>query len=110
MRTFIATMFAATLALSPAAAAAQETNAANAIDAANTVAPAPGTDTNLSTTLPPTDNGAMVATDVPPVADPAMTADTAMPAERDDDRGFPWGVLGLLGLIGLLGRNRSSQP
>ena len=25
---------------------------------------------------------------------------------RDDDRGFPWGLLGLLGLAGLLGRRR----
>ena len=50
----------------------------------------------------------------PPLSEQTLvtlrTADTAMPAERDDDRGFPWGVLGLLGLIGLLGRNRSSQP
>jgi MYXO-CTERM domain-containing protein len=25
---------------------------------------------------------------------------------RDNDRGFPWGLLGLLGLAGLLGRRR----
>jgi MYXO-CTERM domain-containing protein len=26
--------------------------------------------------------------------------------EREDDRDFPWGLLGLLGLAGLLGRKR----
>ena len=35
-----------------------------------------------------------------PVADPAATYPTE---ERDDDRDFPWGLLGLLGLAGLLG-------
>ncbi len=106
MRTLIATVFAAALALSPASALAQETNATNATDPANIAAPEPGTDANLSTAVPPTDN--MMATELPPVADPALTADTAMPAEDDRDGGVPWGLLGLLGLVGLLGRRRSS--
>ena len=47
--------------------------------------------------------------------DPAANADmTAPPDEtapaparaRSQDRGFPWGVIGLVGLVGLLGRSR----
>ena len=107
MRTLIATVFAAALALSPAPALAQETNATNATDPANIAVPEPGTDANLSTAVPPADN-MMATTEVPPVADPALTADTAVPAEDDRDGGVPWGLLGLLGLVGLLGRRRSS--
>jgi MYXO-CTERM domain-containing protein len=29
--------------------------------------------------------------------------------EREDDRDFPWGLLGLLGLAGLLGRKRKES-
>ena len=104
MRTCIATVFAAALVLSPAPALAQDTNVANA---ANTAAPAPEADANLSTALPPTDNNLMATTEVPPVDDTAMTPE-ATPV-RDRDRGIPWGLLGLLGLAGLLGRSRSSR-
>jgi MYXO-CTERM domain-containing protein len=79
---------------------------------ANTAAPAPA------------DNAAVVDTNavadpangVAPAADPAATTAAPAPvtplpadaaADDDDDRGFPWGAIGLIGLVGLLGRRRS---
>ena len=61
--------------------------------------------------LPPVDNNMAATTTMPPATDPAMTADpyAAPAAERDEDRGFPWGLLGLLGLAGLLGRRRADR-
>ena len=38
-------------------------------------------------------------------ADPMLNA-TDVDDDGDDDRGFPWGLLGLLGLVGLLGTRR----
>ena len=37
-------------------------------------------------------------------------ADVAEPVDREeDDKDFPWGLLGLLGLAGLLGRKRNDD-
>jgi MYXO-CTERM domain-containing protein len=35
-----------------------------------------------------------------------IAQDSARREPVDDDRGFPWGLLGLLGLAGLLGRRK----
>ena len=35
--------------------------------------------------------------------DPAL----ATPVQRDDDKDFPWGLIGVIGLAGLLGRKRN---
>jgi hypothetical protein len=45
-------------------------------------------------------NAAVAPAPAPPV-DENVAAPAAPPP--DNDRGFPWGVLGLVGLIGLLG-------
>ena len=37
------------------------------------------------------------------------TGYTATTQEREDDDGFPWGLLGLLGLAGLLGLKRKER-
>lgn len=43
------------------------------------------------------------------VAQPAQT--TTQPVQqRDDNNGFPWGLLGLLGLAGLAGLRRQPEP
>ena len=40
----------------------------------------------------------------------ALAQDTAEEqTSREDDRDFPWGLLGLLGLAGLLGRKRNDR-
>ena len=61
-------------------------------------------DTSVAT--PPTTGPGAVApfdtTTATTFAAPTTFADTA--AVDDDDRGFPWGVLGLLGLLGLMKR------
>ena len=57
----------------------------------------------LLTTLAPT---SALAQDTATTVDPTM----AQPVDRDDDdRDFPWGLLGLLGLAGLLGRKRDND-
>jgi MYXO-CTERM domain-containing protein len=44
---------------------------------------------------------------VDPAYNTTTTTDTQYTTvEREDDRDFPWGLLGLLGLAGLLGRKR----
>ena len=47
---------------------------------------------------------------------PLLAQDTTLDAtgtaetdREDDDRDFPWGLLGLLGLAGLLGRKRNDR-
>ena len=88
----------ALLAAAPALAqdnAAAANTAASAADA-NAVAPAAG----ANSAVPVTDMNAAVSGTGPPV-DENVAAPAAPPP--DNDRGFPWGVLGLVGLIGLLG-------
>ncbi len=44
---------------------------------------------------------------VEPAPPPATLDGPAQaPADDDEPRGFPWGLLGLVGLVGLLGRRR----
>jgi len=38
-------------------------------------------------------------------ADPGLASQ--VDDNRDDDRGFPWGIVGLVGLVGLLGRRKN---
>lgn len=53
----------------------------------------------LAVAVPATATTAGAVTTIDPV--------TSMPVPRDDDdRDFPWGLLGLLGLAGLLGRKK----
>ena len=57
---------------------------------------------------------AAIAVAVPSAATAQDTVNSvdsvAVPVERDDDdRDFPWGLLGLLGLAGLLGRKRDKD-
>jgi MYXO-CTERM domain-containing protein len=87
---------------------AQE-NSANTV---NTVDPA------LTTTVPATNDTLDVNVTDPLATDPLATAPATDPMATDsmlnagdvdddeDDRGFPWGLLGLLGLAGLLGTKR----
>jgi hypothetical protein len=107
MRILIATILAAGVALSPAPAAAQATNAATT---ANTAAPAPETDVNLTTDVQPVDSNLVATTEAAPPADVAA-ADTAAvtPVPRKRPQPFPWGLLGVLGLLGLLGRRRADR-
>ena len=98
---------AALLAISSTAVA--QDNAANTVNA---------TDPALNATADPLANDANVITTDPLANDPLMTAPATDPLatdpmlndtgddDRDDDRGFPWGLLGLLGLAGLLGSRR----
>ena len=37
------------------------------------------------------------------------TTDTQYTQTQEEDKGFPWGLLGLLGLAGLLGRKKSER-
>ena len=73
-----------------AAVPADNTMAANDMNAMNgmTAAPAPAPDMNAGLAAPPEETA------------PA-------PAPEPARRGFPWGVIGLVGLVGLLGRRRS---
>jgi len=51
------------------------------------------------------------ATAVPTtVAEPTTVVQTTQPVQREDDNGFPWGLLGLLGLGGLAGLRRQPEP
>jgi MYXO-CTERM domain-containing protein len=98
-------IFVVAAALAAAPAAAQDmNNTATAMPDANATAPA--TDVNMTNdvVLAPGE-GTAVAPMEPITTEPLGTA----PVERDDDRGFPWGLLGLLGLAGLLGRARRSR-
>lgn len=96
----IALIIAASAALAASSAAANSgavavpvTDNAAATDNVSVLA-----DDNLAAPLPP---------DANMVAEPAPVTETAAADTADDDRGFPWGVLGLVGLVGLLGRRRS---
>lgn len=107
MRTTIAIILAAAIAVSAAPAAAQEANTAYT---ANTAAPAPApeTDANLDAAVPPADDTAMMTTEMP-ATDTMVTEDAAaMPTPRRRSQSMPWGLLGLLGLVGLLGRRRAA--
>ena len=100
MRIPIAMMLAATVALSPAPAAAQDNQAAAS---ANTAAPAPA-DANMAANVTPADNMAG-ATQMPPPDETAVANDAyATPPASGRGRTFPWGLLGLLGLAGLIPR------
>ena len=106
MRTTIAIILAASIAVSATPVAAQEANTAYT---ANTAAPAPApeTDANVDATVPPADGNAVTTTEVAPATDTMVTEEPTEPAPRPRDRSLPWGLLGLLGLVGLLGRRRS---
>jgi hypothetical protein len=81
------------LALAPAAASAQDNVMANDITVANT--------TTADPTLDPLANDPMAT-------DPALdTTNTYTPPPQEEDKDFPWGLLGLLGLAGLLGRKKN---
>jgi hypothetical protein len=41
--------------------------------------------------------------------DPATETQTQTTVKREEDRDFPWGLLGLLGLAGLLGRKKKES-
>ena len=84
-----------------APAAAQEVNATdNAMMNATDPAAA---DANAMAVDPALANDVAMAPAPAPMTDPALAPET-LPADDDDDGGFPWGLLGLLGLIGLLPR------
>jgi LPXTG-motif cell wall-anchored protein len=86
-----ALLAAGLIALSGAANAQDNTVAANTTAATNTIDPAlnsqvgtTGTDTFVNETTP-------------------------VPVREEEDRDFPWGLLGLLGLAGLLGRKKKND-
>jgi hypothetical protein len=97
---------AALLAMSPAAALAQE-NTANTAYAAEPAANDTATDPTAANTANAADtlaNEPAAATTAEPMAEEPM----AEPADQTRGGGsFPWGLLGLLGLVGLLGSKRS---
>ena len=99
MRSGIA--LALTAALVAAPASAQEANQLNTAETPADVGTAPDAALN-DVALPPVDD-AVPVTD--PTLEPVYEPEPA-PA-RDDDDGFPWGLVGLVGLVGLLGRARS---
>lgn len=99
MRTSLALALAAALVAAPASA--QEANQADTAETPTTVDAAPDAALN-DVALPPTDEAMTVA---PAPVEPAYEPEP-VPA-RDDDDGFPWGLIGLIGLIGLLGRVRT---
>lgn len=92
-------------------AAAIFTAPAYAQDANNVAANAGSPDSTVSSEAPSPapDNGLVTDPAALPVTTDPMVVETtdAAAVEDDDDRRFPWGVLGLLGLLGLLGRSRS---
>ena len=98
MRTSLALAIAATLVAAPASA--QEANQAGTAEPPTTVDAAP--DPALNDVTLPADETVSMA---PAPVEPAYESEPA-PA-RDDDEGFPWGLIGLIGLVGLLGRARS---
>ena len=106
-RAFLAT---ALLALSPAAMAQDNTtNTANTTDpalATPTTDPLAANTANTTTDPLATDPMATTTTTDPLATDPLATNTTT---EREDDDGFPWGLLGLLGLAGLLGAKRRDR-
>jgi hypothetical protein len=84
------------LALVPATASAQDNVVANDVTVGNTA-------TGTTTTDPALD---------PMATDPALNDTTttyAPPPEQEEDKDFPWGLLGLLGLAGLLGRKKNDD-
>ena len=98
---------AALLAISSTALAQDNTaNTINAVDPAlNATADPLANDANVITTDPLANDPLMTAPATDPLAaDPMLNATDD--DDRDDDRSFPWGLLGLLGLVGLLGTRR----
>lgn len=102
-------LIAASAALIAAPAAAQNevaeqpvTNETNVTTTTTTTDANVALDANL-VTAPPVDNA---LEPLPPTE--SELAREAAADDEDDDRGFPWGLLGLVGLIGLLGRRRLS--
>ena len=101
MRIHIAMILAATVAVAPVPAMAQDNQAATNAETANAATPA-AADANMMGG----DENSMGAEMSPP-ADTMMANDVAaMPAPPPPARPFPWGVIGLVGLIGLMGRRR----
>ena len=98
MRTSLALALAAALVAAPAFA--QEANQADTAETPATVDTGPDAANDVA--LPPTEEAVTVA---PAPVEPVYEPEPA-PA-RDDDDGFPWGLVGLVGLVGLLGRVRS---
>ena len=70
-----------------------------------------GLSQDTSVTTPPTTGPGAVApfdtTTATTLAAPSTFADTAATTDNDD-RGFPWGLLGLLGLLGLMKRGEGN--
>ena len=98
MRTSLALAIAAAMVAAPASA--QEANQADTAETPTTIDAGP--DAADDAALPPTGEAVTVA---PAPVEPAYEPEPA-PA-RDDDEGFPWGLIGLVGLVGLLGRART---
>lgn len=98
-------LLAASAALAAAPAAAQDNAADTAVN--TTVNETVTTDANavIDANLVATVPDANALEPAPPAeSDLATRADD----NRDERRGFPWGILGLVGLIGLLGRRKNS--
>lgn len=100
MTTHVMIAAAALLAASPALAQNETDPALNAD--ANAVVTTNDVAAPADNAVMPVDANAVLPTDTT-----ALPVDTTTPAPADDDdRDFPWGVLGLLGLLGLIPRLR----
>ena len=93
----------AALAAAPAAAQIEAADDAvhSSINETATSDVSVATDANL-VAAPPAAN----ALEPAPPLESDLAADT-VDDDRDERRGFPWGLLGLAGLVGLLGRRRT---
>ena len=97
---------AAALVAMSSTAFAQENTAVNTADPAlNATADPLANDTTDVLVTDPLVNDPM-ATTTTTTTDPLVAEPMFNETERDDDDGFPWGLLGLLGLAGLLGMRR----
>lgn len=103
-------LFAAALAVSPAAAQqAQNDVATNDVAAPDMNMTGNAADPMMNGTAPAvTDPTLVVDPALPPVAEaPGVTDAVVTPEPRRGGGAFPWGLLGLVGLVGLIGRFRS---
>jgi hypothetical protein len=104
-------VIAATIALIPTAASAQDNVLINDVTVAATTQVDPAMDPAMDPALNATTN-TLGDPSLPPMPeDPSINemviSDTPPPEENDND--FPWGLLGLLGLAGLLGLKKKDD-